>query len=397
MASHFPDGVYFVDLAPVESTGDIVQAIAESLGILLSADADLKSQLMAYLAGKRQLLVLDNFEHLVSGAVLVTEALKSAPELKIIVTSRSKLNVSGETVQALMGLKTSWVTNEEAFQTGGVQLFTDAARRADASFVLAQADLGPLGQILKTVGGMPLGIELAAACVDVLAVEEIAAEIAKTLDFLESETGDVPDRHRSIRAVFDYSWTMSSSEERQTFCALSVFRGGFTRRAAEAVTGASIRGLANLTAKSLLVSDRDTGRYVIHELLRQYAEAALREDSRLFDATASAHAGFFTSTMSQAEEMLPTDEMATMRVVEDDLDNIRSAWRHSLAKLDGDSTSKFVVGLRFLHEIRGWVPTGRCPLRRGVGRLPRGAPRRCRPGWQGPGSRCPRLVPLPCR
>ena len=138
------------------------------------------------------------------------------------------------------------------------------------------------------------------------------------------------------------------------FSALSVFRGGFTRKAAEAVAGASIRNLANLASKSLLTPDLDSGRYSIHELLRQYAEAALHEDKELLDATMEAHAHFYANLTARAEELISlSDQKQALRIVEDDLDNIRRAWRSSLESGNPAAARKFVFALWFLHEIRG--------------------------------------------
>jgi len=355
LSADFPDGVFFVDLAPISSPGDIIQTVSESLGIALSTDEDLQTQLLAYLAAKAQLLVFDNFEVVAEGADIVAEILKGAPRVKIIATSRSKLNISGETVMALPGMEINWDSPDEAYQASSVRLFIDASKRTDASFSLSVDDLEPLGQILEVVGGMPLGIELAAAWVDMLPIGEIATEIEKSLDFLESDVGGVPDRHRSMRAVFDYSWTMLSEDERWMFSALSFFRGGFTRDAAEAVAGASLRSLANLASKSLLVPDLDSGRYSVHGLLRQYAEAALQEDRVRWDAANAAHASFYANLTAHAEELIPlSDQKQAIRIVEDDLDNIRSAFRYSLAKGDAAAARKFLIGLWFLHEIRGW-------------------------------------------
>ena len=355
LSGDFADGVFFVDLAPISAPADIIQTVAESIGIALSTDEDLQVQLVAYLAAKTQLLVFDNFEHVAEGADIVAELLKGAPRVKVIVTSRSKLSIKGETVMTLPGLEIDWDTAEEAFLASSVQLFIDASKRTDASFTLAVDELEPLGRILHMVGGMPLGIELAAAWVDMLPIGEIATEIAKSLDFLESEVGGVPDRHRSVRAVFDYSWTMLSEDERRMFSALSVFRGGFTRKAAEAVAGASIRDLANLASKSLLIPDLDSGRYSIHELLRQYAEAALHQDKELLDATMAAHMRFYANLTAGAEELISlSDQQQALRIVEDDLDNIRGAWRSSLESGNAAAARKFVFALWFLHEIRGW-------------------------------------------
>lgn len=359
LSSDFSDGVFFVALAPIGSPSEIVQTVAESLGIALSTEDDLEAQLLAYLTSKSQLLVFDNFEHVADGAGVLVEILKCAPDIKIIVTSRSKLRISGETVMTLAGMGTTWNSEEEAFRADGVQLFVNAAKRADAMFSLSKDDLGPLVDILDQVGGMPLGIELAAAWVDALQVSEIAVEIAKSIDFLESEAGDVPDRHRSIRAVYDYSWSLLSDDERRVFCTLSVFRGGFSREAAEAVSGASVRDLANLVGKSLLVHDRESGRYTVHELLRQYAADALEPGSAPWQAVKSAHAAFYASIAAHAAELIPVcNQEEAMRIVESDLDNVRSAWRHALTVGDASAARDLMVGLWFLHEVRGWHQAG---------------------------------------
>ncbi len=354
LTSEFPDGAFFIDLAPIHAPDDIVQTASESLGIALSTEEDLQTQLLTYLASKNQLLVFDNFEHVAAGSGIVTEILSSCPRVKMIVTSRSKLNIKGETVMAVSGLETTWSTSEEAFTASGVRLFADASKRADASFSLSAEDLEPLAQILELVGGMPLGIELAAAWVDALQIGEIAEEIAKSLDFLESEMEGIPDRHRSVRAVFDYSWSMLDPDERRMFSALSVFRGGFTREAGEAVAGTSMRHLANLVSKSLLVHNRESGRYTVHELLRQYAEESLREDAPLHETTVAAHKDFYAELGAHAEELMFSDQIQAIRLVEADLDNIRLAWQLSLAGGDGAAARKFAFALWLLHEIRGW-------------------------------------------
>ncbi len=359
MTDYFPDGVFFIDLAPITSTDDIIQAVAESLGVSLSTDEDLQTQLLAYLSNKRQLLVFDNFEHLGGGADIVSTILKTASQVKVIVTSRSKLSISGETVMSLPGLGTAWTSPEEAFQTSSVHLFIDAAKRADASFSLTVDDLAPLGRILRMMDGMPLGILLAAAWVDILPISEIDSEITQSFDFLETDVGGLPDRHRSMKAVFEYTWKMLSEGERQMFAALSVFRGGFTREAAQQVAGASIRNLANLGNKSLIVHDRGSARYSTHELLRQYAEGVLAEDSDLWAATITAHTEFFATLASRAEDMLPFgDQKAALELVESDIDNVRAAWRQTLATGDAESARRIVIGLWLPHELRGWYQAG---------------------------------------
>ncbi len=359
LTADFPDGVFFVDLAPLTSRSDIAQTAAESIGVALATEEDLQTQLLARLANERQLLVFDNFEHLADGVGILSEILTAAPEVRIIATSRAKLNITGETIFALPGLVITWDSTEEAFDASGVRLFIDAAKRADASFSLAVEDLAPLQDILELVGGMPLGIELAASWVDTLRVDEIATEITRSMDFLETQTRDMPDRHRSMRAVFDYSWSMLSDDERRTYAALSIFRGGFTRQAADAVTGASLRGLSNMAGKSLIVSDRDSGRYSIHELLRQYAEEELGRDQQVLEATILAHNTYFADHNGQIEALvLVGDEAEALRLVEDDLENIRWVWRQVQDRGDAKSARSIIIGLWLLYEIRGWTKAG---------------------------------------
>ena len=353
----YEDGVFFIGLSDIDSSDDIVQAVVESLGLGLSSEEDLKSQLIKYLVTKRMLLVFDHFEHLNEGAPMITEILKAAPDVRVVATSRTKLSLTGETVLTLGGLETTWASTEAAPATSGVRLFVDAASRAKSGFVLEEEDLEPLSEILRLTGGMPLGILLAAAWVDMLSASEIASEISKNLDFLETEMQDVPQQQRSVRAVFDYSWNMLGEDERGIFSSLSVFRGGFTRGAAEAVAGASLRNLATLTNKSLLMANADTGRYRVHELLRQYAEAEIRKDEPRNDAFLQAHADFYGGLAEEAFRLwTKSDQPLMIETIEHDIENIRMAFRHHLANGDAVGVRKMINALWFVYEVRGWYP-----------------------------------------
>src|SRR5258708_26567468 len=144
----------------------------------------------------------------------------------------------------------------------------------EPDFALRADNISYVARICRLVQGVPLGIVLAAAWIGMLELSEIASEIERSLDFLESDLRDLPERQRSLRAVFEYSWNLMSEDERDVFMRLSVFRGGFTREAAQEVSGASLKTLMTLLNKSLLRRD-PSGRYDVHELLRQYAEARL--------------------------------------------------------------------------------------------------------------------------
>lgn len=355
LMADYPDGVYFIGLADISTSGDILQTVAEAIGVSLSSEEDPQTQLLEYLTPRRQLLVFDNFEHVSEGAPVVSEILRAAPDVTVIATSRSKLNVTGEAVMALGGLDTGWDTPEEALQIGGVRLFMDAARRSQPGILLGPDDLEPLAEILRLTGGMPLAILLAAAWVDMLSISDIATEIARSLDFLETTVTDASERHRSIRAVFDYTWGLLTPSEQEIFAALSVFRGGFTREAAEVVTGASLRDLADLAGKSLLVPSPENRRYSIHELLRQYALSELEGRPDRHHEISRAHADYYGDLTEASFKLFPVGEQLRMLdVIEQDLDNIRPAWRHHLATNNPAGVRKMVGCLWIVYEIRGW-------------------------------------------
>ena len=355
--TEYPDGVFFIGLADIGSGDEIVLEVAEAIGLGFSSGEEVQTQLLTYLANKRQLLVFDNFEHLLEGSGIISEIMQAASGITVLATSRSKLSLSGETVFTLAGLETTLVTLDQAEQASGARLFIDAARRANSGFALQTDDLEPLSEILRLTGGVPLAILLAAAWTDTLSVADISAEIAKSLDFLESDLGDVPDRQRSVRAVFDYSWSLLSTDEQSVFAALSIFSGGFTRDAAEVVAGASLRDLSTLGGRSLVTPSPETGRFTVHELLRQYAEEELRRDPERAEELVEAHADFYGTLAEEAWALFEHGKQRrTVSIIEGDLDNVRLAWRHYLAANNAAGARRFIPGMWVVYEIRGWYP-----------------------------------------
>jgi tetratricopeptide (TPR) repeat protein len=206
---------------------------------------------------------------------------------------------------------------------------------------------------------MPLGILLAAAWMDVLSPREIADEINRNIDFLETELRDVPVRQRSIKAVFDTSWKRLTQSERDLFLRLSVFRGGFTRQAAEEVAGASLRDLSGLVGKSFLRRNPDSGRYGVHDLLRQYAEERLEIDSEAHFTAHQAHATYYTKFMKEMSENLRSDKQKTSLIeINNDIDNVRMTWQYLVAQGKVAEIAKMVDSLWYSHEIRGWLHAG---------------------------------------
>lgn len=272
--AEFPDGVFFVSLAPIKTPESIPTAIMQAASVTSHEQKDPRAQLIDYLREKRALLVLDNAEHLLSGVDVLGEILAAAPDVKLIATSRERLHLTWEWLYELHGLEFPEQSTEAAENFSAVQLFVQTARRIRARFSLAD-EQAHVVRICQLVEGMPLGIEMAASWVRVLSCQEIVRQIEHNLDALSTELQDVPDRHRSIRAAFEYSWNLLVPEEQTAFTKLSVFPGGFRREAAEKVAGAPLSLLFTLVDKSLLRVNT-AGRYDMHSLLRQYVGEKLQ-------------------------------------------------------------------------------------------------------------------------
>ena len=355
MIPSFRQGIYFVELDRISSAELIVQSVAEVLPIFLASNEDPKSRILEYLQDKTILLVMDNFEHVLEGATFVQEILKAAPHIQILTTSRAKLNLTGETVFNIEGLT---VGNGSLEKDSALQLFAQSARQTRPAFELNDAVLSAVKKICLSVDGMPLAIVLSAAWIDTLSVDEIASEIEKSIDLLETEKRDVPDRQRSVRAVIESSWNQVEPSAQTLLKRLSVFRGGFTRAGAQEAAGASLRGLSQLVDKALLRRDPDTGRYSIHELLRQYAEEQLRLSSDEERSAHEDHARYYADFMKAHETALHDNRGKTAFLeVEADFDNVRIAWNYWTNKQDAHRLLEFSSALWQFFELRGsYIP-----------------------------------------
>lgn len=344
----FADVRCFVALAAVSTPEFLTTSIAQSLGLALSGSNDPQAQLLNYLREKRLLLVLDNFEHLLAGAALVTEVLQAAAQVKVLVTSRERLNIQGEWVLEVQGLPVP--AGEQSASSGhsleaysAVALFVQRARQVRAGFALSAQNQQQVVQICRLVEGMPLGIELAAAWVHLLSCQEIAQEIERTIDFLATNRRDVPPRHRSLRAAFDHSWQLLTEEEQQVLRHLAVFQGGFTREAAEQVAAATLPLLAALAAKSLLHRG-ETGRYELHELVRQYAYDWLRTNHEEA-LVRSRHCAYYQQLAEAAFLPLRTAEQTIwVKRLAAEYGNLRAALAWTLT--DKTNVTAITAGLR---------------------------------------------------
>ena len=363
----FPHGVFFVHLAHIQSVDQLIPAITHALKLPLDSGRQgnrtehlpgenlaFKDQLFDYLRHKQLLLILDNFEHVLEGADLVAEILQATTQVQILVTSRERLQLLGEQIYPIQGFDfLDWPTLVEAVQSPAMRLFVQAAHRVRPNFAITAEDLPDLARICQAVGGMPLGLELAASWVDMLSLSDIADEIQNSLGLLETDMRNMPERHRSIRAVFDYSWHQLSPADQAVFAQLAVFRGGFTRTAAHKITNASIRTLANLVNKSFLQYNQQRDRYELHELVRQYAVEKLAADEAQATAVHSQHSNYYCALLQHRKNQLKAGQpQAALAHIEADQENGRAAWDWAVQQGNITNIDLAVSGLCRFYDSR---------------------------------------------
>lgn len=278
IAELFDDGIVYVPLASLDSTDTVVAAVASALNMRASGEASPVEHLIDVLKHMKLLLVMDNYEHLLERSPIIHLIIQNTNEVKVLATSRVALNISGEWVRYLDGIAfPNQLDDADVLAYGAVALLVDRARQVRPDFAV-DGNEGCMVTLCRMVQGMPLAIELAASWLKMLSCQDIVTEIGQNIDFLATNRRDVDERHRSIRAVFDYSWEMLSVEEQKCFQRLAVFRGGFGREAAERIGGASLDILSKLMDKSFLYQN-ERGLFETHDLLRQYAEEKLKTTS----------------------------------------------------------------------------------------------------------------------
>jgi DNA-binding SARP family transcriptional activator/tetratricopeptide (TPR) repeat protein len=321
--------VCFVSLVSVASADLMVYTIADALELSFFGPKSPKEQLLEYLENKDMLLVLDNLEHLLSGVDLIDDVLKISPGVKILTTSRETLNLQAEHVFDLSGLAVPEHANAEAQKFDALQLFAERARHNRLDFVLEQ-HLQPVTRICQRVAGMPLAIELAASWLRLLSTEEIASEIEKSIDVFSSLNRDVPERHRSMRKVFEASWQRLTDAEQSALQKLSAFRGGFEREAARAVAALELPVLLSLVNKSFLWRD-DAGRFSQHPLILQYIQDKANDYPEERNQTEEKHGLYYLELVKKLVKELRTGNGQEVRGrLEKEFPNIRAAWNWTL-------------------------------------------------------------------
>lgn len=309
----FKDGATFVPLAAVVDNAGVWAQLARSLGYKLRDSSDSATQLLDVLREQERLLVLDNLEQLLTDEVIdfIVQLVTDSAELMVIITSRERLNLQAEAVVELRGLPTDHAS----------RLFRDRAQRQHPNLTLEPA---LLTELCELVTGLPLALELSASLVRALSLKQIVANVRSTLDTLATTMRDVPARHRSMRAIFDQSWHLLTEHERTLYAKLSLFRGGFSLKAAIAIANATSALLAALIDKSLLSHD-EVGRYQLHPLLGEFSAEKLLE--RPSNDLYQRFRAYFVHHLVEQTPLLDTLKGAEVRrSLEEDSENVYLAW-----------------------------------------------------------------------
>lgn len=340
----FQHGVFQVSLAAVHSLTDLLNHLTGAVQLSLSGPSAASEQLAGGLASKEMLLILDSFEQLlpVPGAVeLLLTLLQAAPRLKLLITARERLNLQEEWVLELDGLTCpppEWqpagsdaAEDSGALPYSALALFLQQAQRVQPAFTLTHSNAGAVVRLCQLLQGIPLGLELAATWLPVLTCAELVTEIERDLDFLTSSQRNVPERHRSMRAVFESSWHLLAEPERQLLQRLSVFRGGFQREAAAQVAEATLPLLLGLLGKSLLRRD-ETGRYDMPGLIRQFVAEKLAAHPAEQAAVQEKHARYYADFLQEWRQQFTRHPgPRTLPELTTEADNLSQGWQWAVA------------------------------------------------------------------
>ena len=379
-AENFSDGVFFVELAAVSDAKLVEQAIAQAIGVKESEGVSLITALKNFLHERRILLVLDNFEHLISAALLIKELSESSQSLKILVTSRAalRLKIEQEFVVTPLALpaRDSNLPASELKNYPAIALFAVRAQAVKPSFVLTDETAPVVTKICRRLDGLPLAIELAAARVKLLSPEAIFSRLEHSLKLLKGGAKDLPARQQTMRGTIEWSYNLLEEEEKILFRRLAVFAGGFSVETAEAICDrcALIESeipdadsnieildiITSLVDKNLLVLREQTNgdaRLRMLEVVREFALECL-ETSGEIDLFRKSHAQFFLNLAEEAEFHLRGEKSVKwLETLEFEIDNLRSALRWSL-KNDVETVTRLAAALRYFWSNHNYLTEG---------------------------------------
>jgi predicted ATPase/DNA-binding SARP family transcriptional activator len=334
LEGEYRDGAWFVSLAATASAEHVASAIAQAVGVTPLEGESPKLAVERFLAPKHGLLVLDNLEHLLPAAPLISDLLATAPTLTVLATSREPLRLQAEQRYVVAPLELPAESDPGAVaQAAAAALFVERARRHDRGFELTDDNANAVAEICRHLDGLPLAIELAAARTTLLDIDQLNARLAPVLDALGSGPRDAPDRQRTLRATIDWSHRLLNTREAETFGRFAVFAGGATTDAAEAVTGTDLDALQGLVDKQLLLRRHGSSpeaRLLMLETVREYASEQLDADPDAAQVR-ERHCRHYLALAERAEpELFTHGEAVWLPRLDAELDNFRAALDWSL-------------------------------------------------------------------
>lgn len=370
----FADGIFFIPLEAVQPPVQLFEVIGQAFGLVPSGQNNMQALLFDYLRRKHVLIILDNFEHLLECKGFLLDMLKELAFVKILVTSRERLALQTECLVDLQGMSFPTLETTENMNdldstviqhSDALRLLFERASRLrpdalwsgenfqDLARVYDAQEIAAAVRICQLVDGLPLGIELAASWSRDFTFTQIADEVHRSLEFLETSFQDMPERHRSMRASFEHSWELLAESEREVFCKLAVFPGSFTTLEAQEVASAALPWLVRLEDKSL-VRRVGFGRFDLHPLIRQFAVQKLRQYSRkVEDATRQLHAEYFCAFLGDREAALKGQrQVEALNELDADRDNLYAAWDWAVERRAVDLLEKAAFALMLFLEMR---------------------------------------------
>lgn len=374
LAGSFPDGVLFVDLAPLTDGSRVMDTIAQSFDVREEAGKNLGDLLSANLSGKHVLLVLDNCEHLLSdSSAVVDHLLNSCSDLRIIATSRETLNVRGERIFTVPSLGVPAAGLSENLEAVGssdaVKLFVDRARIAHHGFELTNGNVAAVAEICRRLDGIPLAIELAAARLRMLSIEQTRTKLHDRFKLLSGTASTTLSRHQTLRAVIEWSYDQCSAVEQELLRKLSVFAGGWTLEFACRVAGNSdefevLDLMTHLVDKSLVVIESEAGnerRYGMLETVREYVFERLNETGEA-NSVREAHLEAMLNLTERAYAGRISEDQKWSDTLSIENDNLRAALEFARS-LDPERYLKLAGSLAWFWVLRSHLIEGRAHLR----------------------------------
>ncbi len=368
LIDRFPDGVFFVDLAPIRTPEGVLSVISQTLGLRENSDRPPLDELIGQLKSKQILLLLDNFEQVIPAAPKIASLLQGCPQLELLVTSREALHVRGEHIfpvppLALPVIDTKHPLAEQLSQYEAVRLFIERAQAVKPDFQVTNENAPAVAEICVRLDGLPLAIELAAARIRIFSPQALLDRLGTRLKLLQGGARDLPVRQQTLRDAIHWSYELLDGGEQLLFQLLSVFSGGGSFEAVEAIGGVEseidiLDGLTSLVDKSLVRQvEQESGepRVLMLETIREYAAERLAEDPEYRSVVRRAHAAYFADFTQRQWERLTGDEReAALAELAGEIENVRAAWDYWVAEKDLERLNQFVDSLWLLNDARGW-------------------------------------------